>query len=302
MYMVVGLAMLMTLQSLRNEALTSRAIWLRSVAVGVMAVLLMFTHYFAGGGCIAMGVFAAFCLPKRARWVTLASLFIGAIIWGVLWTPTLLQQLRVVPETTDIYLHESEPGWTQRTLMRVAASPWTQLADSNDQTFPLRAFLGILIGVAAGVAVYRNRREGIIWALWIVGIVGPLAIMDIARHTGQLKLMRYMLPAAPGLIILLSLHARHVRGTRPVWRNIPALILVGEIIVLACQGNPLQITDVRPMMTFLKQNVQRGDVLVLPSVEPHGRDGQLLYLYLCHYTDLLPYPLVSCPLIRLVPR
>lgn len=288
--MAIGLLTAMVLQSLRREGLPARSVAIRAALIGIGAAAMMFTHYFAIGGCLAIGLFAAICLRGRARWLSLASLAIAAVVWTALWLPTVLQQLKCVPDTADIFLHETQPGWTQRTILRVLAMPCTLIADSTDQTAVWRIIVGIALLFAVVSATRRNPRSSILWLMWICGVIGCLAALDIARQTKHLTFVRYVLLASPALMILLAMHAQDGFRSRRI--AIPILIVLGEIASLIWQGSPAEAPDVRPMMSYLQQHVHSGDVLVLPSAQPQGRDGQVLYLYLCYYTNVLPAPLI----------
>jgi hypothetical protein len=89
--------------------------------------------------------------------------------------------------------------------------------------------------------------------------------------------------------VLLAMHAR--RGSRPREWIIIGVVLIAEILALP-GGSPQHSPDVRPMMSYLQANVQRGDMLVLPSPNPLGRDAQVVYLYIAYMTDVFPAPMI----------
>src|SRR5439155_18880793 len=254
----------------------------RAAAVGLGATALMFTHYFAAGACLAIGAFAVLCLRGKARWLTLGSLVIAGMFFAILWWPTLRRQLDCVPQTADIFLSDDRPGHVLRTLARLAAMPMTLLADARDQTSPPRIVLGLALLSAVVAAVARHRREAALWVMWLGGVLGAVAALDLARQTLHLTFVRYVLLASPALCILLALPARRRWGSL-----IPALAIALELIALS-GGTAQHTPDLRPMLRYLSEHARPGDVLVLPSRHPLGRDGQVLYLYIAYYTDLLP--------------
>src|SRR5439155_6214178 len=199
--LVVSLATAIALLSLQRENLDSRGIAWRAGLVGTGVLAMMFTHYFAAGACVALGAYAAIFLRGRARWMTLAAMAVAAVIWCALWLPSLRDQLAAVKETADVFLADPGPGHVGRTLRRLAAMPMTLLADTDpaEQASPPRVFLGLMLLAIAAAAVFRHRRATALWTLWLIGTIGLVAALDLARQTLHLTFARYVLLASPAL-------------------------------------------------------------------------------------------------------
>jgi uncharacterized membrane protein len=287
--LVLGLITAITLQSLLVNGLPPRVIARRAAIIGLGAFAMMLTHYFAAGAALAMGLFAVAILRGKARAFTLIGLTLAGAIWLALWWPTLREQLGVVEETADIFLKETQSAPTLRTLLRLLAMPATLLIDAANQASPARIALGLLIAAGVVWSVVQNGRRAALWAIWLVGVIAAVALLDFSRQTRHLTFVRYVLLAAPALCVLLAMHAR--RSSRPREWIIIGVVLIAELIALP-GGSPRQPPDVRPMMSYLQANVQRGDMLVLPSRNPLGRDAQVVYLYIAYMTDVFPAPMI----------
>ena len=253
--------------------------WPGAIAIGVGTLAMMYTHYFAAGACAAI-VFGVITLVSgRTRWQTLAAITLAAIIWAITWLPHLRAQLALVPETADGFLldHTAYPLWS--TLQRLAASPYQSLIGDPRVLHPITIVGGLLV---VAILIVRVRRKDVetkkvvrLWLAIIVGTLGTLLALDVARQTKHLEFMKYYVLINPALCVLF--------GSLVVWRHwlMPAVISVA-LTVLLFTTPVAPKPDLRPQMAWLKDRVGPDDVVILPSYNLLGRDGQVSYLFLAY--------------------
>jgi hypothetical protein len=253
--------------------------WPGATAIGVGTLAMMYTHYFAAGACAAIVFGIITLLGGRTRWQALASIAVAGVLWTITWLPHLRAQLALVPETADGFLldHTEYPFWS--TLQRLAASPYQALIGDPRVLHPITIVGGLVIFALLIVRVRRNDAEAKkvirLWLAIIVGTLGILLALDISRQTKHLEFMKYYVLINPALCVLF--------GSLTLWRHwlMPTVISVALTVLLFT--TPIAPKpDLRPQMAWLKDRVGPNDVVILPSYNLLGRDGQVSYLFLAY--------------------
>lgn len=182
---------------------------------GIITVLCMLTHYFAGVALLGQALYAGLCFRGQLRRAFIGSAFAGAVLFGVIWLPTFLDQQRFIAEQP--WLLEARADHPVRTMYRAADLPVRllvqsfQSSDREYYTSPLRSVVGLAILLGALGVVWRYRCRGA-WLFAFGYLVVPVLFGAIDLGTGKqlLSHVRYSYVALPGLIGLLVLAAEQL--------------------------------------------------------------------------------------------
>lgn len=269
------LATMMILLQMRGRTTA----WGHAVGVGVGTLLMMYTHYFSAGLGAAIAVSAILLLRGRVGWQALGAIAVAGVVWNVSWLRMFREQMSIVAEMVDIY--QSDPSDTPlvATLFRLAASPFQALVYDPQPLGNLAILGGLVISCVLLARLVRARGEDAKLALFtfgpIVGLIGMIAAIDVARSTRGLEYAKYFVPILPQLCVLIASTVWFRRWLVPAFATAALAVL--------CHTTPTPFKpDLRPQLAYLAQHASPGDVILLPSANPLGRDGQVTYLQLAH--------------------
>lgn len=256
------------------------ASWARAATIGGGTLLMMFTHYFAAGACAAIALGAFTLLRGRSRWQTLISIGVAGVLWLMLWFPQMRAQLAYVPETADIFLADRTSLPIGSLVLRLMASPYRALV-ADPESVTLVTLVGgcvvaylLLLGVSRRAAG-EPRSVRLFWLSIVVGALGQLALLDLARTSQQLEYPKYLLLANPAICVLV--------GSVVVWRSWLVPSMACAALAFASYITPMAAKpDMRPQMAYLQQHMSPNDVLIIGSDHPQGRNGQTTYLFAAH--------------------
>ncbi len=174
----------------------------RGIALGAMPLVLLLTHYFAFGSCVAIGGYLLIRFRGRALAAGLIAITVGAAIYAIIWMPFAVKQLGELGAGDDFLKRDGISLW-QRSLSHALAMPFQLLVDRHVGQEPL----SVLSLVVYALPLIWLRRAPRLLPWWIVGtcVVGSLLALDAARGTGHLQLLRYPSAASMALPPLLIL-------------------------------------------------------------------------------------------------
>lgn len=270
-------------------------------AAGMLALLLMLTHYLAAG-VIAGLVLWTFCkLPRRDRVRLLPALALAAAAFLTLCGPLLLRQWA--------YMHASgNTSWMTNRLGAPWFTAWASLADVP-RMFLLEGLalkesqpaivLGVLLLLLAALrALWRRQLLAIL--LWLVCGVGLIAALDVALNITQLAYSRFVLLAAPAFYVLLASIADAKPGVRMLAAHgalalLAALLLTGDLFfTVHRRATAYGRFPFQRVAGVLQQQQATREPLVLfvsgmSAIFPgYPLPSQKLYLSLSHYTGQSP--------------
>ncbi len=174
----------------------------RTAAIGVVALAMLLTHYFAAGFLAGAFAWAAWRLRGSVRRRLLAAMIAAGVAFAILWGPSVLRQLPEVNPMTKAFALDANPSsWT--TLLRMLGLPVRLVIGGTPSTMGWEAFFGSFL-VALPVFLF-GRRPGLAlpWAC-LIGVASMLAFLDLLRGTRQLAILRYAFVAAPAATLLVA--------------------------------------------------------------------------------------------------
>ncbi len=184
----------------------------RAAALGATACAAMLTHYFAAFALGPLALYALFRLGPRSRRQALAAFAAAAAVFLAAWGPYVWQARQVAVENAD-WLGAVGKTPTAQTLARFATLPARLLLGPIWAQTPGSPWPVMLYALALGIAWRRPGAR--LWCVLFVGVIASVAAVDVGRDTRQLVVIRYVLPALPGLCALVAAaggagRARHV--------------------------------------------------------------------------------------------
>ncbi len=203
--MLMGLSAMGVWQMVRIEegGATFRRVWL----LGLTLCPLLLTHYFAIGGCAAVGAWGLLRLRGPMRWHLLASIAVAAAGFVVLWLPQAVSQIKDM-EAGDGFLKTGLPFW-RHSLPSGFAIP-LRLFVSARTRWAIAVSIGLVSVTVAGVW----RRPALLpWLLMLVMPIGTLLVLDALRGTQHTWFVRYAAAAAVAIPAAPVLAAASLRPT-----------------------------------------------------------------------------------------
>lgn len=172
----------------------------RTTMVGVIALLMMLTHYFAAGALLGVFVWGIVRLTKRDRNFWLATFFGVAIVYLIVWGPFFYRQLAFV-STGDAFLQLPRDQVLIRIFGNMTTYPLRAIVEPMDQTPLLKTMVGVVLALWLVSAIWVPAIR--VWVLIVMSTLLFLALMDVARSTHHLSFIRYSAVAAVPMIISL---------------------------------------------------------------------------------------------------
>lgn len=267
------------------------ATWARLAGLSAALLALVMSHYFAVGAAIALAIYAAVSLRGRTRWLTLGAVAAAAVLFLLVWAPSMWQQRHAfaVNAGYNAWLYDTTPGRPLRALADVLLIPARLLGISGAPWLAIGYVAAAFY--ALPLLVWRRRRSLLLPWLWLAGTVGVLLALDLSRSSRHLEHVRYALLAGPALYLLIAGMLAHL----PRWQHLPpalATLLCIAALPSAWHQADLLAEDWRGAATYIRANARSGDVIVLSSESAVPYYSNIAYLGLCHYLGEMPGPFV----------
>ena len=242
------------------------------------------THYFASGAAAALGLYAMLRLHGRARTFAIGSLLAAVVVFLAVWGPF------IKPKDAQIgleWLRENPQGHVIRTLGRAAVLPVRFFAELPRGLLRLSELATIAGLLPLYLLLSGKRRDLLLPVLWVICIIGSVAMLDVVRSTYQLGISRYTLLAAPGAFMLAAASLWHLRHA---WRHAVPAAAVLLSAVATFRGGPFEKPDWRGLGAEIGRRVAPGELVVFAARDP-ARVGPLWQAqrrYICvrRYTEL----------------
>lgn len=281
------------------------------LAAATLATLL--THYFCIGFLGALGIYALLRLRGQARIAAASAMVTAGIAFLLCWGPFMWQQrtLFSVHDVSTTFLDESDPAHVARSLHRALLLPFDMLAEPKESVLndavanggtQVQSKLSIsassiagVLAVAASVLfvlpllMLRRRPDLMLWWLCLVCTIGLVLGMDLARETRHLAFIRYVLPAAPPVYVLIP---AVVSGARLRWvrQALPAAAL-GISLLAIPEAYQTAITDPHLIANDLQQVMQPNDFFVFIATGNDRWEAFAHFLVLDRYIGRFPGPI-----------
>lgn len=169
----------------------------RLVALGACALAMALTHYFSFGALLLLGLWGVVALRERTRRHVLLALGAAAVLFLVLWGPSLWHQRHIRDYAFLTERGQEHVGNTLGRIDRVVQGLLVE--DRYGFHFPGLGW-GLLIAPAA---LAWWRRE-LLWPVaWTLATVLFIAALDLLRDSRHLEYIRYTLLAGPGLYLMI---------------------------------------------------------------------------------------------------
>jgi hypothetical protein len=261
----------------------------RIVALGILSLLMLLTHYFSIAAIGALLLYCAWRLRGTARMRTVGAIVLAGILFAIMWGPFMLAQ-RASLGTGDDWLAVSEPNHPLRTLQRLAILPMLMLFNPQRNASPLIYASAVVLLIPLWFV--SRRPKMLIWVLWFWATVAAMTVLELVRSTRHLEFLRYTLLAAPALYVML---ADLVPGTSRLFvllRSIvPPVVAVCCALSLPATYYPWK-SDYRQVARFLDQRISAGEPVIFSTSGTSPDYGASFFMGVAHYARSYPWPIV----------
>jgi hypothetical protein len=266
----------------------------RMVALAICATALPLTHYFGVIPDLALGAFVLIRFRGATRRRTFGALVVAGAIFLVSWGPFIREQQRTVSQMSNPWLREDVPAIRHAllTLGRAAAVPVRQIAEPAIWTLQWPVFAGAVLLIAPLIImVVRRDRAMLLWIIWLLGTLGFVTVLDLARNTNQLTYTRYASLCAPAVCALIA----------ALGMSVPRPLVLRHLLPLAAAGFALwpapytrdDEPEWRGLGEVMRQHMVPTDILVFASGAQVRWYHEILYLAAAHYdAGSFPRPIV----------
>ena len=258
----------------------------RWVAAAVFISLVTLTHYYVLAAVMGIALFAVVELRGRSRNILITIVGGALLLLMATRLPIVIHHM----ETTRYSVHwldDPRKGLIGRTIVRAASVPaWLILAPRDDAMVSgTPAVLLILLPFFLD----RLRPGLMLCGIWSAGVIGLVAISDVALGHSALLYVRYTLAATPGVVVSLVVIAD--LGGKWLRHLLPALAVLGAMLAVPSvyQDEFWQKTESQKWAGEIKSSVRAGDMLVIysrPNMGLYAAGSE--YLYAAHYA--WPFP------------
>lgn len=271
------------------------ASWTWAIVLAIATLAMALTHYFSAGAIVALVIYSIVYLRGATRrqalvCLTLAGIF-GAAVWG---HEFLIQRHNFSGPLVD-WLDETRPHPAIVTLARIALLPGRYLTELWGPAKPVSVLVALLLFLPA--LAWRRYPPVMLWWLWFVCTLIPVALLDLLHHTKHLSIIRYTLLASPAMYVLLATVGQWA-GWIQRWRTLRWMIPLAAIgICLAAPEeayHPSWRPDWRGFGQIIAQRRKPGEVVccVGPGADSSWMPGEI-YVELCYYLRPLPAPMIT---------
>jgi len=260
----------------------------RGIALSMMTLGMMLTHYFASGALLAIGLYILIFLRSRERKFAVLALVCAVVLFAIAWGPFIPAQFRDVSSTADTFLKENRSDHVVETFRRLLSLPAQQLFNlpANAPAWALPLPATALLTCLLGWSDPRARLA----LFFLAGTFGFVAMLDLTRSTTHLLFVRYTMMGLPVMLVLII--AGLTRFTPALAHAASGIAIVA--CLLAVRFSPLirEEPEWEPMRLFLASRVKHDEPLVFSSGLWAPYYNQLLYLKASHYSTLFPREIV----------
>lgn len=271
----------------------SGASWGRVAGFGVAILAMVLTHYFALGIAIALGLYAMLRLRGSARFKTVGAMLAAALLFIVIWGPTMLAQRPKFTRADNEWLFDETPGRWWRAMHDTLLVPAQLITRLDKHTLILGYILAAI--VVASFVLWRRRRDLQLPLLWIACGIGLITAMDVTRSSIHLFFIRYTTTAGIGVYLLIAALLAPLRGYRHV---LPALACIGCVWALpSIYSGPYEkwrpgIEDWRLTARFVADNVAPGDLVIFSADASVPLYAHVMMLGTSHYLGTIQVPII----------
>ena len=267
----------------------------RLVGLAICFAATALTHYLAVGALVAMAVYAGFRLRSGARRRTLTAMAVGAILALAIWIPLFITQSHTLPSLAPTFLRESRPGdHLKLTLFRIIGLPIEFLlgeagGESLARSAPNLVLAVFLLTMVLPILRLGRRRDLLLWSLWTIGVIGFVAVLDLARQTTLVGYPRYTILASPAIYGVI---AAFDWPRRQGLRDILAIGLIAAVAVAAVDrlsAGVAPVEDWRKLAHDLDAAAGPDDLLVFYNDDPWVSPGTW-YMGLKYYSPASHHP------------
>lgn len=257
----------------------------RGAALSATALAAMLTHYYSAG--FLTGLFILCLIELRGRELRAAILawIVAAVLFAVLWGPSLLAQRQNFTDNLG-WIVDSSANRFAPTIGRLSSLSGLYLFESRASDALLLSG-ATLIPLLALVQI--RRREIRFWLLPFVGMIGLVLISDLWTHHQMLTMVRYTLPASIGLYglicVLLANRSGWLRHVLPL----VACVACAAALPNVFQDRPERWNRFADEVTKL---MEPGAVLVIHQEPDYRWFSVVAYSGICAYTEQVPSPAV----------
>jgi uncharacterized membrane protein len=253
------------------------------------------THYLAAGALPALAAYAAIRLPSRARRQTLAALAAGAILTLAAWIPLIITQAHTLPSLAPTFLREYRVAdHAKLTLFRIIGLPIEFLLGENGgeslaRRAPNLVLAVFLLTVALPILRLGHRRDLLLWSLWTIGIIGFVAVLDLAHQTTLVGYPRYTILASPAIYAVI---AAFDWPRRKALRDVLAIAFIAATAVAVLDRvntGVAPLEDWRKLAHDLDANAAPDDLFVFTNPDPWVSPGTW-YMGLKYYAPASHHP------------
>ncbi|MGD0461833.1 MAG: glycosyltransferase family 39 protein [Tepidisphaeraceae bacterium] len=266
--------------------------WRKLLILALAVIALTLTHYFSVGLIAAFAAYSILRLRGKNRIAAFSTIVLAAFIAAAAWGPNFLAYNRGNPLT-------GYGTFSNRTLPRLALSvPQRLTLESNNDQFlsadnaswPLVISLAIITYL---IPAFRLRRHPhlLFWWLWIVGQIGLVLMIDVARHSTLLTIARYTTLAAPGVyaILAVGLPSRIGNWSPPIIFFCAMIFAVDHWLL-----GPPNSQDLRTIANLVRPDLSPSDVVIITGnyYQAANHEPPLTYFVLSRYAGTWNSPVV----------
>jgi uncharacterized membrane protein len=275
------------MREMPTVALPTRRTFAYASALCTVTLAMLLTHYFAAGAAAALALFALIGLKGAARRYGFFAVFAAGCFFMALWGPRLAEHARQFSgrDSTTEFLHRTTVAWPRlvETASDLGAAPLRLLVDVPARTVPWLWAAGVGCAVLLMAAIRRGQAGMLMATLWLLGTIGFVAGLDVARSTTQLREVRYLLLASPALYVLLAISAGGAlaglsRKQRLLKQAIPAVLVLACLARAVGPQAPPEV-DWRPIAAYLDDPSRASQAIVFSHAQPDWFLGHLVMAY-----------------------
>jgi Dolichyl-phosphate-mannose-protein mannosyltransferase len=256
----------------------------RMIALALLTLPLMLTHYLNASACAAIAVFGIW-RGGAYRKAFAAGILASAADYAFAWLPMAIRQLDDL-QTGDAFLALADRD-ILRSIGAALSVPFRVLVDRDHFQEPF----SLLAGVVLVMPVFLLRRSPTLrpWVIVACVLILGLLALDLIRKTNHLNFIRYVIIVAP-VVPLLMIGTAAAIDRRLAWAVGLALPVMG----LLNRGNPVLTdpSDFAQTRQVLEQRVGPGEAILFYPCNVSAWQGEGCMLAASHSKTLFPRPIV----------
>ncbi len=232
-----------------------RQTYRNALTLGLVNVLLLYSHIFGIFALLAQAMSLAFLAPRTVRWRSAAA--------SALFTMTLS-----VPLGVFILTRESlSLGWIAKSSLRSIIDLFLNITGGGGKPLLMSYFLPCLLSVAAlAKAGIQFKRSRTVWryALLFCWLFVPILSIYLLSLFKPFFIYRYMFFCLPALVLLTGLGLQSFRSKAlcGIAASVPVLLSLYTVVDVYY---PKQKEDWRSATSFVVQHAQPGDGILFYS-------------------------------------